>query len=100
MGTLKEITFYLEPGASAESDWRQKAECKEHHNPDIFFPIGTTGPALDQTEEAKAVCQVCPVKNDCLEWAITTHQDSGVWGGQSEEERRALIKARRQPSYA
>ncbi len=94
---MKEITFYLEPGASPETDWRQRANCKEIPDPDVFFPIGTTGPALDQIEQAKAICRPCPVKRDCLEWAIETHQESGVWGGLSEDERKGVVTGRQHP---
>lgn len=58
--------------------------------PKLFFPIGNTGPALLQIEEAKAVCRRCPVMEQCLQWALESGQDSGVWGGLSEDERRAM----------
>ena len=58
-------------------DWRHRAACLEE-DPELFFPIGNTGPALIQIEEAKAVCHRCPL------------MDTGVWGGLSEDERRAL----------
>ena len=70
-------------------DWRHRAACMEE-DPELFFPIGNTGPALLQVEEAKAVCRRCPVIIDCLAWALESGQDAGVWGGLSEEERRAL----------
>ena len=70
-------------------DWRHKAACRDE-DPELFFPIGNTGPALGQIEAAKAICRVCTVVNECLQWAIETGQDSGVWGGLSEDERRAL----------
>lgn len=91
---MKEITFYLEPDASAESDWRHKAACRHIVDPDLFFPIGNTGPALDQIEAAKRVCSPCEVRQECLEWALSTRQDSGVWGGLSEDERKALRRGR------
>jgi WhiB family redox-sensing transcriptional regulator len=75
-------------------DWVHKARCREV-DPELFFPIGTTGPAAAQVESAKAVCMICPVRVECLEWALATGQDAGVWGGLSEEERRALRRARR-----
>jgi WhiB family redox-sensing transcriptional regulator len=75
------------------NDWRAKAGCLDQ-NPELFFPIGTTGPALDQTERAKAVCRRCKVITQCLEWALTTGQDAGVWGGLSEDERRTLRRTR------
>ena len=70
-------------------NWREHAACR-HEDPDLFFPIGTTGPALVQQEQAKAVCRRCPVREQCLEWALDTGQTIGVWGGTSENERRAL----------
>ena len=70
-------------------DWRHRALCRDE-DPELFFPIGTTGPAVVQIEQAKAVCRRCPVVQSCLDWALTSGQDSGVWGGLSEDERRAL----------
>lgn len=58
--------------------------------PSLFFPIGNTGPAIMQIEEAKAVCRRCDVVDTCLKWALESGQDAGVWGGLSEDERRAL----------
>ncbi|MCG7525743.1 WhiB family transcriptional regulator [Streptomyces sp. OfavH-34-F] len=70
-------------------NWRMHAACREA-DPDLFFPIGSTGPALVQVEEAKAVCRRCPVQEECLRWALDNNQDTGVWGGLGENERRAL----------
>lgn len=71
------------------ADWRHKALCKEE-DPELFFPIGDTGPARMQVEQAKNVCKRCPVTEECLRWALESGQDSGVWGGMSESERREL----------
>lgn len=73
------------------SDWRFEASCLEE-DPELFFPIGNTGPAVLQIEEAKAVCHRCPVAETCLNWALDpdTRQDHGVWGGMSEDERRSM----------
>jgi WhiB family redox-sensing transcriptional regulator len=73
-------------------DWRTSAACRDT-DPDLFFPIGTTGQAIDQIEAARAVCIECDVRDACLEFALATNQESGVWGGTSEEERRKLRKA-------
>ena len=70
-------------------DWRELSACRDT-DPDLFFPVGTTGPAIEQIENAKAVCRTCDVQQACLEYALTTNQDSGIWGGTSEEERRVL----------
>ncbi|MBD0842893.1 WhiB family transcriptional regulator [Streptomyces sp. TRM68416] len=72
-------------------DWRERAACRRE-DPDLFFPIGTSGPALMQTEQAKAVCRRCPVREPCLRWALDTGQAIGVWGGTSEGERRRLLR--------
>ncbi len=73
-------------------DWRKVAACK-HTEPDLFFPVGTTGPAIEQIEAAKRVCRSCEAIEPCLEFALATNQESGIWGGTSEEERRKLRKA-------
>ena len=73
-------------------DWRRRAACRDT-DPDLFFPVGTTGIALDQIAAAKAVCRSCEAQAECLEFALATNQESGVWGGTSEEERRKLRKA-------
>jgi WhiB family redox-sensing transcriptional regulator len=69
--------------------WRDRAACLGV-DPDLFFPIGNTGPALFQIEEAKAVCGRCEVVEPCLSWAVESGQDDGVWGGLSADERRAV----------
>ena len=74
------------------TDWRRDAACRDT-DPDLFFPIGSTGPAVEQIEAAKAVCRICQVQAECLEFALATNQEAGVWGGSSEEERRKLRKA-------
>lgn len=71
------------------TNWRAHAACREE-DPDLFFPIGTTGLALLQIEEAKAVCRCCPVMEHCLQWALESGQEYGVWGGTDEDERRRM----------
>ena len=70
-------------------NWRNRAACLDE-NPELFFPIGNTGPALLQIEEAKAVCRRCEIVETCLAWAMESGQDAGVLGGLSEDERCAL----------
>ena len=87
--------------ANADYSWRDRAICRDT-DPDLFFPVGTTGQALVQIARAKEVCDECPVKLDCLEYALETNQDSGIWGGLAEEERRAIRRqtAARQRLFA
>src|ERR1700761_6304458 len=75
-------------------DWRHRAACRDE-DPELFFPVGNSGPALLQISEAKAVCRRCPVASSCLTWALDSGQDAGVWGGMSEDERRALKRRTR-----
>jgi WhiB family redox-sensing transcriptional regulator len=88
---LVALPLPVEPYSIEDDDWRDVAACRDT-NPDLFFPVGTTGPAIEQIEQAKAVCRECPAQVPCLEFALMTNQDSGVWGGTSEEERRKLRK--------
>lgn len=81
---------------AADYTWRRQAICRDT-DPELFFPVGTTGAALVQIDRAKQVCGECPVQSECLQYAIDTNQDAGIWGGLSEDERRALrrLTARR-----
>lgn len=74
---------------NADYSWRRDAICRDT-DPELFFPIGTTGQALLQIAKAKSVCCECPVQHECLEFAMETNQDTGIWGGVSEEERRQI----------
>jgi WhiB family redox-sensing transcriptional regulator len=76
-------------GRSVRMDWRHRSACLDE-DPELFFPIGNTGPAILQIEEAKVVCRRCDVREQCLQWALESGQDHGVWGGLSEDERRTL----------
>ena len=84
---------WTRPDTVSIESWRGSAACRSVE-PDLFFPIGTTGTALHHIAAAKAVCATCPVTSECLDFALETNQDSGVWGGTSEEERRQLRRAR------
>ena len=74
-----------------DDGWRDRAACRDT-DANLFFPAGTTGPAVDQIEAAKAVCRLCPVQDACLRFAFETNQEAGVWGGKDEDERRRLRK--------
>ena len=73
--------------------WHSRAACLGA-DPELFFPIGETGPALMQIAEAKRVCGRCPVRQRCLQWAHDTEQNAGDRGGLSEGERHALRRRR------
>ena len=71
-------------------DWRHRSACRDE-DPELFFPIGNTGPALLQIERGQGRLPTLrgPCRQ-CLTWALESGQDAGVWGGLSEDERRAL----------
>ena len=81
------------------ASWQDRSACLDE-DPELFFPIGTTGPALWQAEEAKTVCRRCPVLAQCLTWALETRVEHGIWGGQTEDERRALRRRQGRASRA
>ena len=73
-------------------DWRDHAACRSV-DPDLFFPIGTSGASLLQIDEAKQICRTCPVCGPCLRRALDCGA-VGVWGGTTEDERRKLRRRR------
>jgi len=73
--------------------WRDQALCL-YVDPELFFPVGDKGPARTQAEQAKRVCTECPVRVECLDWALQNGIDNGIWGGQDEVERRTLRRSR------
>jgi WhiB family transcriptional regulator, redox-sensing transcriptional regulator len=78
---------------AADYDWRDDAICRDT-DPSLFFPVGTTGQALVLIDRAKEVCRECSVARACLDFALETNQDSGIWGGLTEEERRVIRRKR------
>ena len=70
--------------------WRREAACRDSDT-NLFFPDSDNdaGPAL-------AICASCPVRDECLEFALSTNQPDGVWGGATETQRRRLRRRRRQ----
>lgn len=69
--------------------WRQHGACRGT-DPDIFYPV-----IDEEAEPAKAICATCPVREPCLEYALSTRERDGVWGGATERERRRMIRQRR-----
>jgi WhiB family transcriptional regulator, redox-sensing transcriptional regulator len=80
---------------AAEGDWRARAACRLA-DPELFFPISNAGPSLHVARTAKAVCAACEVQPECLAFALRTNQNHGIWGGLTEDERKATV--RRRPS--
>ena len=75
--------------------------CREH-DPELFFPV--SGEDTDKGEmewvAAKRICEMeCPVRTECLSYALDNRLMYGVWGGRSEDERRGMLR-RREPARA
>lgn len=79
--------------------WRDRAICQDE-DPDLFFPTGTLPAAIEQTNQAKAVCARCPVVAECLRWALLLRIPDGVFGGRTEQERAMMLRRQqgRRPS--
>jgi WhiB family transcriptional regulator, redox-sensing transcriptional regulator len=87
--------------ATASATWMPLGACQDE-DPELFFPIGSSGPAVSQVKAAKAVCGRCTVRQECLSYALRSLQADGIWGGTTGEERLALRKmvARHRPEQA
>lgn len=86
MRTIVRTAYAPSADLPVATNWRVRSACKEE-DPELFFPIGT---AVLQIDEAKAVCRRCPVMERCLQWAMDSGQEHGVWGGTSEDDRRRM----------
>jgi WhiB family redox-sensing transcriptional regulator len=75
--------------------WRLAAACRSA-DPDLFFPISAAARNQAQVAAAKTFCAGCPVRRECLHFAIGTRQMHGIWGGTTEEERDRAVRAERQ----
>ena len=73
--------------------WRQSAACRAV-GPGLFFAAGSARAASRESDEALQVCASCPVQARCLEFALATNQEFGVWGGLTETARRQLRSRR------
>lgn len=69
---------------AVEQEWQEQALCAQT-DPEAFFPEKG-----GSTREAKRICQGCPVRDECLEFALEHDERFGIWGGLSERERRRL----------
>jgi WhiB family redox-sensing transcriptional regulator len=67
--------------------WQTDGACRGH-NPNLFFPPRGTPPR--KINEAKQICNECPIRIKCLEYALYHGEKLGIWGGLSERERRTI----------
>jgi WhiB family redox-sensing transcriptional regulator len=72
---------------SGGDDWRRLAACRNVET-DVFFPSSDLF-----SNRAKLICSTCPVRHQCLAWAISTDQRDGIWGGKTAKERKRIARA-------
>ncbi|MFM7271281.1 MAG: WhiB family transcriptional regulator [Actinomycetes bacterium] len=77
------------PPTETTQPWMADGLCRDYH-PSLFFPSDGVG-----VDRARRLCAECPVKAECLEYALTYRIEHGVWGGASERERRRILRDRR-----
>lgn len=70
-------------------EWWRTAACADAE-PELFFPISATAASKAQVSRAKLICASCPVRPDCLSYALDHRQEQGIWGGLTEEERHRI----------
>jgi len=76
--------------STLDQHWRDQALCRDV-DPDTFFGSHDTAMSQKEIRRAKAVCLYCPVRVECLEYALTRREGFGVWGGLSSGQRRRLL---------
>jgi WhiB family transcriptional regulator, redox-sensing transcriptional regulator len=69
--------------------WWSRAACSTA-DPELFFPISSSGPSSRQVLRAKSVCSNCQIQQACLDYALGSASVQGIWGGTTEAERRRL----------
>ena len=76
------------------ASWRQRGACVGL-DPDVFYP-----PTDEDAGEAKRICSTCQVREPCLEFALSTREAEGIWGGTTSRERRRMLRQRRKTAAA
>jgi WhiB family transcriptional regulator, redox-sensing transcriptional regulator len=85
------------PVCARRPDWRANAACRTA-DPELFFPdddIRSARAERAQIKAAKLICRGCPVSATCLNWALASGQEAGIWGGLTEDERHRLHRRAR-----
>jgi len=70
-------------------EWWRAAACRDAE-PELFFPISAAAASNPRVRRAKHICAPCPVRSQCLNYALDHRQEQGIWGGLTEEERRRI----------
>ncbi|TWS25572.1 WhiB family transcriptional regulator [Tsukamurella conjunctivitidis] len=98
--------YALPTPITSRDDWRLKGACRDH-DPEIWYPTDADRPTgrnraqratqAARITEAKRICHNCPILLTCRAHALNTHEDWGIWGGLTTEERHQAI-AHRMPA--
>jgi Transcription factor WhiB len=75
------------PAGPSRGEWTEQALCRQMDPEDFFPPKGDAG------TQAKQVCAQCPVRAECLDYAITADEKHGIWGGLNRAERQRAGQA-------
>lgn len=81
-----DLVDFLEVPITEERPWVVFSACRQV-DPDVFFPT-----TREQEEHAISICKTCPVRMDCLDYAIEAREKFGIWGGLTEKQRRRLVR--------
>lgn len=83
MTTMRKILQFPIPNAQSDEDWRTEGECRQGHDPEIWYPHNVREAWL-----GVAICDTCPVQMQCLMHAEKNQEIHGTWGGLTEWQRR------------
>ena len=79
-----------------EMGWQYRAACRGEDAEMFFAPNYFERKEEKEAREAQAktICARCPVRDECLEYALRNREPHGIWGGLNESERKSLIRSR------
>ena len=76
-------------------EWQFDGACRSVDPESFFLEYNERGVSKKKKElKAVALCNTCPVKDQCLEHALKVPEMYGVWGGMTEEQRRIILRKR------
>lgn len=88
-GKPQRVPIILDDFDLSHLAWQEKANCRDT-DPEAFFPL----PGEGANRTVRAVCNACPVKETCLEYALQRPQLQGIWAATSDDERKEIRKER------
>jgi len=74
--------------------WLRAAACRGREQSQAFYPPAhheSREERADREQQAKAICENCGVRMECLDYALGTREPFGIWGGMTEYERKSLL---------